>query len=173
MKLVKTFIVFVLVVMVLIGAAFLAGGLLISNEKSFTQETEINASQETVWNVLNDHEKFPEWQDKLESVEIKDEKNWTEVTKDAGPIDFTIVSSNKPNKLQLKYSMGESFKGEWFGELSSPSEGKTILKTTDKSIVNSWVMKVLMSAFFDIEDFAKDWNKKLKARAESLEKMTN
>ena len=155
----------------MLGIAFLAGGLLIPNEKSYTQETEINASQETVWKVLNDHEKFPEWQDKLASVEIKDEKNWTEVTKDAGPIDFTIVSSDQPNKLELKYSMGESYKGEWFGELRSPAEGKTVLKTTDKSVVNSWVMKILMSAFFDIEEFAKDWNQKLKARAESLEKV--
>jgi len=170
MKLVKILIAFVLGLACILGLIFVAGGILIPAEKSFTQETEINASQETVWNVLNDHEKFPEWQDKLASVEIKDEKNWTEVTKEAGPIDFTIVSSDKPNKLQLKYSMGDNFTGEWHGELSEKAEGKTILKTTDKSVVNSWVMKVLMSAFFDIEDFAKDWNKKLKARAESIEK---
>ncbi len=169
MKLVKILITFVLGLVCLLGIGFLAGGLLIPNEKSFTQETEINASRETVWKVLNDREKYPEWQDKLDSVEIKDEKNWVEVTKDAGPIDFKIVRSEEPKLLELHYSTQSGVAGEWIGELKEVGESKTIVTTRDKSIVNSWIAKIFMSAFFDIEEFAKDWNKKIKARAESIE----
>ena len=154
----------------IIVLAFVALGLLIPNEKSFTQETEINASPETVWKVLNDRKSYPVWQDKLESVEIKDDKTWIEVTKDAGPIDFKIVRSEKPQLLELHYSTQSGVAGEWIGELKAVSKSKTIVTTRDKSIVNSWIAKIFMSMFFDIEDFAKDWNKKLKARAESLEK---
>ena len=153
----------------LLAIGYIVGGLLIPREKTFTQETEINASKETVWRVLNDREKYPEWQDKLEKVEVRDESNWTEVAQDAGPIEFTVVRKDEPNSLHLKYILGATIKGEWLGELESSAGGKTIITTTDRSIVESWSTKILMSMFFDIEDFARDWNQKLKKRAEKIE----
>ena len=153
----------------LLVLVFVLAGLLIPSEKTFTQETVIDASPETVWSVLTDREKYPEWQDKLSGVEIKDDENWVEISKDAGPIDFKFVKRDKPKLLELNYSTQSGVNGEWRGELKSMGDGKTTVTTTDKSIVNSWVAKIFMSMFFDVEDFARDWNQKLKKRAESLE----
>ena len=152
----------IVILLVVLAVAFAVAAIVIPGEKSFTQETEINASREAVWEVLNDKAKYPEWQDQLTKVEIKDAKNWTEFTQNTDPIEFTETSSEENVSLKLSY------KGTWTGELRRISPDKTILRTTDTSEVSSVVMKVMMAMFFDIEDFAKDWNQKLKKRAETL-----
>ena len=169
MKLVKLLIKLAVGLIGFLAIVFVLAGILIPSERSFTLETEINASHETVWSVLTDREKYTEWQDKISGVEIKDDENWVEISKDAGPIDFKYVKREKPTLLELSYSTPSGVNGEWRGELRSAGEGKTIVTTTDKSVVKSWIAKVFMSMFFDIEDFARDWNQKLKKRAEAVE----
>ncbi|NNE98880.1 MAG: hypothetical protein HKN25_07655 [Pyrinomonadaceae bacterium] len=170
MKLSRILIAFVLGLVCLLGIGFVLGGVLIPAEKSFTQETEIDASAETVWKVLTEREKYTEWQDKLSAVKIIDENRWVEIVKDVGPIDFYFVRKEKPKTLEIKYATPSGVDGQWLGEIKPVSYGRTVITTTDKSIVKSWIAKIFMSMFFDIEEFAKDWNQKLKARAESLEK---
>lgn len=149
---------------------FILAGLLIPAEKSFTDTTSIEATPETVWTVLRDVKSFPEWQDQVSSVEIENDDSWTEVTESAGPLRFKVVRAEKPTLLEIHYSSESGVKGEWLGELTSADGGKkTQLKTTDRSKVESWIAKVFMSMFFDLEEFAKDWNQKLKKRAEKLE----
>ena len=58
--------------------AFFSASIVIPAKKTFTQETPIDASRETVWKVLTDRDKYPEWQEKVKKIEVKDEKNWTE-----------------------------------------------------------------------------------------------
>ncbi|MCO6512350.1 MAG: SRPBCC family protein [Aridibacter famidurans] len=152
---------------VLLAAAFIALGLYIPAEKEFTQVTEINASAETVWKVLKDVKGYPEWQDQIERVEIKNEKEWVEHTP-GGAIDFRVVSEEAPRTMEIAYSMGGTFEGSWRGELSPRGTDKTLLRTTDSTKVDGWFTKIMMWFFFDIEDFAKDWNSKLKKRAEAL-----
>ncbi|MCB1023867.1 MAG: SRPBCC family protein, partial [Acidobacteria bacterium] len=117
MKFVKTAAKILLGFIAFLGLVFLIAGLLVPSERAFTQETIINAPPEVVWNVLNDREKYPEWQDKLKSVRNTGENSWTEETKDAGTIDFQIVRSEKPTSLELRYSMGDWMQGEWSGQL--------------------------------------------------------
>jgi hypothetical protein len=42
------------------------------------------------------------------------------------------------------------------------------LKTVDSYKTDGWLMKMLIGAFFDLDEFAKDWNNKLKQRVETL-----
>jgi uncharacterized protein YndB with AHSA1/START domain len=158
------------IVLVLIAVAFTSAAIVIPKKRTFTQETEINASREVIWRILNDKASYPQWQDQLEKVEIKDAKNWLEYLKQGGdPIEFTENSSEEPVGLSLSFKMGESYKGSWTGELRRIGPKKTILRTTDKSEVDSVMMKVMMAMFFDTEEFAKGWNQKLKKRAETME----
>lgn len=154
------------IVLVLL-AVFVALGLYIPDEQEFTQVTEIDASAESVWRVLEEREKFPEWQDQVESIEVRNDKEWTEVTP-GGPIDFRIVSEEEPRSMNIRYSMGDSFEGSWQGDLSPRGENKTLLRTRDAVKVNGWPTKIMMWFFFDLEEFAKDWNGKLKKRAETV-----
>ncbi|MDH3529341.1 MAG: hypothetical protein OEQ28_07230, partial [Acidobacteriota bacterium] len=128
----------------------------------------INASRETVWQVLNDKEKYTEWQDQLKTVDIKDDENWTETTTQGQVLEMKLVSSEEPIRMRLSYKIGEDFKGAWSGELRRVSPTKTIIRTTDSTEIDSVIMKVTVAMFFDIEDFAKDWNQKLKKRSEAL-----
>ncbi|MEZ5308060.1 MAG: SRPBCC family protein [Pyrinomonadaceae bacterium] len=163
----KFFLKFLVVLVAIVIVAFVSAAIVIPKKKTFTQETEINASRARIWQVLNDRKAYPEWQEKLLNVEIKDEKHWTEFTRDTEPLEFTIVQSEEPNSMTLEYKMGDSFSGKWQGELRRVSDTKTILRTTDTNEVNSVVMKVMMAIFFDLEEFANDWNQALKKRAET------
>ncbi|MEZ5344827.1 MAG: SRPBCC family protein [Pyrinomonadaceae bacterium] len=167
MRFVKITAVILLGVVLFLGIVFVTAGILVPSERTFSQETIIDAPPEIVWNVLTEREKYPEWQKDLKSVKITGEKTWTEETKDAGPIDFKILRSEKPVLLEIEYSMGSWMKGGWSGKLKRLEGGKTLINTTDKTSVKSWPMKIGMSMFFDIEDFARDWNRALKTRAES------
>ena len=159
-------------VFVTLLAAYIIGGLVIPGNKTFIQETEINASPEIVWKILIDRESYPEWQNKLSKVEIVDDNNWKEHVKDVGIVDFKFVKREELKLLELKYSMGKSYKGEWLGELKPIGDGKMILKTTDKIEISSWTMKILMTMFFDLDEFATSWNKSLKTQAESVGQQT-
>ena len=156
------------ILLVVAVVAFASAALVVPKKKSFTQETEINVSRETVWKVLNDREKYTEWQDQLTKVEIKDDKHWSETTVDGQILLFTLVSSEEPTGMRISYNIGENFKGAWSGELRRVAPDKTIIRTTDSTEIDSVIMKVTVAIFFDIEDFAKEWNQKLKKRAESL-----
>ncbi|NNE66749.1 MAG: hypothetical protein HKN33_09285 [Pyrinomonadaceae bacterium] len=157
----------ILVVAILV--AFASAAVVIPAKKTFTQETPIDASRETVWKVLTERDKYPEWQEKVKKIEVKDEKNWTEFTENTDPIVFTETSREENVGMRISYSMGEFFKGTWVGEIRRIGPNKSIIRTTDTSQVNSVVMKIAMAMFFDIEDFAKDWNQSLKKRAEEVE----
>ena len=148
--------------------AFVAAAILIPAKKSFTQEMEINAPREIVWEVLNDRDKYAEWQDQLTGIEIKDDRHWTETTVDGQLLEMTLVSAEQPSSMRLSYKIGENFKGAWHGELREVSRDKTIIRTTDSTEIDSPIMKVTVAMFFDIEEFAKGWNLKLKDRAESI-----
>src|SRR2546422_206653 len=64
-RLVKIILLAFAAIIVLCGAAFVVAGLLIPAERSFTNEVEINAPAEVVWAVVNDRDKYTEWQANL------------------------------------------------------------------------------------------------------------
>ena len=65
--------------------------------------------------------------------------------------------------------MGNTMQGRWKGEMTPTANGVR-LKTTDSYKTDGWLMKVMLGAFFDLDKFAKDWNNKLKQRAETLDR---
>lgn len=168
MKVVKILLAAVAAIIVLCVVAFIVAGLLIPNERSFTNEVEIDAPAEVVWQVINDRSKYNEWQPNLTRVEVIDEKNWVEYPKDSPePLRFSLENDERPARMEFDYAMGNSFGGRWRGEVSPTSSGVK-LKTVDSYSSTGWLTKILIYAFFDMDEFAKDWNQKLKERAESL-----
>lgn len=170
MKIVKILL-FAVGLIVLLGiVAFVAAGLLTPAEQSFTNEIEINAPAERVWQVITDRSKYTEWQPNLTRVEIADDKNWTEYPKDSPePLKFSQTRDERPNRMEFAYSMGNSFAGKWKGE-TTPTANGIKLRTEDSYATKGWVTKILIYAFFDMGSFARDWNDSLKRRVESLNK---
>lgn len=154
--------------LVVLGAAFLVAVISVPAERSFVNEVEISAPAEKVWGVILDKARYTEWQTSITRVEMIDEKNWIEYPRDAPePIRFTIANDSRPQAMEFHYTMGDLFEGHWRGEISPSANGVT-LRTTDSYKVDGAVTKVMIGIFFDLDTFAKDWNSKLKARAESL-----
>jgi hypothetical protein len=69
--------------------------------------------------------------------------------------------------MEFDYSMGPSFTGKWRGDLTPTANGVT-LRTEDSYSAGNWLTKILIYTFFDMDGFAKEWNRKLKERAETM-----
>jgi hypothetical protein len=168
MRLVKKILLVLAVIIVLCGTAFFVAGLMIPAERSFINEIEMNAPAETVWQVINDRDKYIEWQSNLTRVEIIDDKNWIEYPKDSPePLTFHLAKDERPARMEFDYSLGPSFKGKWRGDLTPTANGVT-LRTEDSYSAGNWLTKILIYTFFDMDGFAKEWNRKLKERAETM-----
>ena len=154
---------------VFIAAAALAiAAWLLPAERSFTNELDIDAPAEKVWQVLTDKERYTEWQTQLEKVEIVDDANWVEYPVGAPePLRFRLVSDERPHRMRFGYKMGDSMHGHWEGEVKPQGNGVR-LTTVDGYRTEGIMTKLLMATFFDMDAFAKDWNNKLKRRVETL-----
>jgi len=166
MKVLKILSALVGVFVALIVVAIVAAGALVPAERSFTNEIEINAPAEEVWQVVNDRTKYPEWQTDLTKVEVIDERNWVEYPRDSPePLRFTLTKDERPGRMEFSYKMGDSFDGKWTGDVTPTATGVR-LKTNDSYAAKGTMTKILIGAFFDLDKFAKDWNNTLKERVE-------
>ena len=168
MRLLKILLLALVAIIVLCGAALIVAGLVVPAERRFANEVEINAPAEAVWQVINDRDKYVEWQPNLTRIEVIDDKNWVEYPKDSpDPLRFSLAKDERPTRMEFAYAMGSSFDGKWHGEISQTPNGVR-LKTEDSYSAKGWLTKILIGVFFDMDSFAKDWNQRLKHRAESL-----
>jgi len=168
MKILKKLLIAAAVLVFLGVVTIITAGFLLPSERSFVNEIDINAPADRVWQVIADRERYTEWQTQLDRVEIIDERTWIEHPKESpDPLKFQIIRDERPSSMEVNYTMGTAIRGAWKGELTPTSSGVR-LKTTDGYRTDHWMMKMLLGAFFDLDGFAKDWNKKLKQRVETL-----
>ena len=155
------------IVMFVVGA-FIGAMIALPNERSFTNEIEIRAPAEIVWNVISDRGHFAEWQGDLSKLEIVDDTHWIEYPVNSPePLNFSLVEDDRPLSMTFEYTMGDSFRGKWVGILDQAPDGVR-LRTRDSYVSSSRPAKVVIAMFFDMDGFAKRWNASLKRRAESL-----
>jgi uncharacterized protein YndB with AHSA1/START domain len=170
MKILKVFLIAAVVFVLLLAGIFVVAGLLIPAEQSFANEVEINAPAESVWQVITDKDRYTEWQTQLTKVERIDDKTWVEYPKDSPePLRFTLAKDERPSRMEFSYTMGDSFTGNWKGEVTPTTSGVK-LKTVDSYAAQGWLTKILIYTFFDMGSFASDWNGTLKTRVETLNK---
>lgn len=143
----------------------LALGIILPNEQTLKNELRINSSPERVWEVLSTPQKYPEWASSIKRVEIINENEWFEYTDSGGKIKFKIIEKKPFESMSLEYSMEDSLQGFWKADLEK-REGYVLLKTKDKIVHKSWLGKIFMPLFFDLEDFVEMWGRELKERAE-------
>lgn len=154
------------------AAVLLAGAVLIPKERSFEDEVVIEATAESVWAVINDRERFPEWQAKVKRVEIIDASSWVEhVEGSPDPLRFSTAVDERPGRMEFHYSMGSVFIGHWKGEVIEQGSS-VLLRTTDSYATGGTLSKVMIYAFFDMNGFARDWNESLKKRVEGIGRLT-
>ena len=154
------------ILIALLAATFVAAGLIIPANRSFTNEIDINAPAETVWNVATDRSKYTEWQTSLTKVDVIDDRHWVEHPRDSpDPLKFEQTGDGRPTSMTFQYTMGNSFDGKWTGTIT-PQDAGVHLSTVDSYTTRGWFAKIFVYLFFDYDKFAKDWNQRLKTRAE-------
>ena len=170
MRILKKLLIAAAVLVLVVALAIVTMGLFVPPERSFTNEIDINAPPDKVWQVLTDKKRYTKWQAQLDRVEITDDQHWVEYPKDVPePLSFRVENDSRPSSMEFSYTMGNAMQGRWKGEMT-PTVNGVRLKTTDSYNTDGWLMKVMLGAFFDLDKFAKDWNNKLKQRAETLDR---
>ena len=168
MRILKKLLIAVGLLVLVVILAIVTLGFFVPAERSFTNEIDINAPADKVWQVLDDKQLYTEWQSQLERVEIIDDELWIEYPRNAPePLAFRLENDNRPSSMEFSYTMGDAIHGHWKGEVT-PIDGGVKLRTTDSYRTDSWIMKMMMAAFFDLDAFARDWNRTLKQRVETL-----
>ncbi len=167
MSILKKVIIASVALVLVLSLIFIGLGLFLPDEIVVENQIDINASPEEIWQVIEEREKFPEWAPNIEKVVVINENQWKEFPRGSDlPIIFENVKLEKPSRYELKYEMENIMNGEWIGTFEKTSYG-TILKTKDKLIHKTWMGKIFMPLFFDIDIFAKEFNQKLKEKVES------
>jgi hypothetical protein len=93
---------------------------------------------------------------------------WVEHPKNSPePLRFQLREDKRSDSMTIDYSKGDAFTGSWKGEMKESPSG-VLLTTRDSYSAKGWISKTMVFLFFDLDKFAKDWNKKLKQRAEGL-----
>ena len=170
MRILKKLLIAAAAVILVVALAILVSGFFVPAERSFTNEIDIDAPADKVWQVLTDKKRYTEWQTQLERVEITDDQHWIEYPKDTPePLLFRLANDSRPSSMEFSYTMGSAINGHWKGEIAPIANGVR-LRTTDSYKTDSWLMKIMLTAFFDLDRFAKDWNNKLKQRVETLDR---
>jgi len=168
MKVLKIVAISLVALVLVVGLIFLALGLILPDEVLVKNAIEIDATPDKIWQVMDEREKDNEWVPNIEKVEIIDDKKWKEFPKGSDrAIIFEVVKIQRPEKYEVKYEMEGFMSGQWRGTLFETEKG-TLLRTEDKIIHKSWFGKIMMPLFFDLDSFAKEFNKKFKERVESL-----
>jgi uncharacterized protein YndB with AHSA1/START domain len=168
MKILKILATLIAVVVIVLAIGYLIMGYTLPDETVVRTEFDVAAPPEKVWLALTDHQKYPEWAPNVARVEVESDRKWKEYLKDSpDPISFSVVSEKPSEQMEISYAMGEFFEGHWKGEIKATPAGAHVT-VEDRMRVKSWAMKIMMYPFFDLNEFVKTWNGKLKERAESL-----
>ena len=168
MTIVKKLLVIAAVGILVVAVAVIVLGFFVPAERSFVNEIDIDAPADHVWQVLTDKQRYPEWQDQLDRVENISDQEWIEYPKNSPePLRFRLMNDGRPSRMEVSYTMGDAMHGHWSGETTPTAKGVR-LRTIDSYKTGGWFMKIMIAAFFDLDEFAKDWNGKLKQRVETL-----
>lgn len=81
MRILKKLLIAAAVLVLVVALAIVIMGLFVPAERSFTNEIDINAPPDKVWQVLTDKKRYTEWQAQLDRVEITDDQHWVEYPK--------------------------------------------------------------------------------------------
>jgi uncharacterized protein YndB with AHSA1/START domain len=168
MKVLKILATTAAVIVIVLAIGYLIMGYTLPDETVVRTEFDVAAPPEKVWQALTEHQKYPEWAPNVARVEIVSDKQWKEYLKDSpDPINFSVVSEKPAGQMEISYTMGEFFEGHWKGEITPTPTGARVL-AEDRMRAKSWATRIMMYPFFDLNEFVKTWNAKLKERAESL-----
>ena len=111
----------------------------ISNIKAVFQ-----CNVQNVWDVVTSLEKY-QWRSDLRKIEILNEKQFVEYTKDGYATTFTITVSEPCKRWEFDME-NSNIKGHWIG-IFSEKDGQTEIDFAEDVIVKKLIMKPFVKVF--------------------------
>lgn len=128
------------------------------SELTATFKSDIN----TVWNVVTNNKDFS-WRSDLDRIEVLDEVNFVEYTKDGFSTCFKITIKEKP--YLYKFDMeNKNFNGVWVGKFRETEDGGTKITFIEEIYIKSKVMEVLSHLFMNLKKMQNTYVKDLKVK---------
>ena len=106
---------------------------------------EFNCDIVKLWNIITDNTNYT-WRSDLSKIEIIDDKNFIEYTKNNYPTYFKITS--KVYLKEYRFDMeNTNMKGKWIGIFKSLDNGNVLLDFTEEIETNNFIMKLLAKPY--------------------------
>lgn len=99
---------------------------------------------ENVWNIVTSLENY-KWRSDLSRIEIINEKQFIEYTKDGYATTFTITVQEPCKRWEFDME-NSNIKGHWTG-IFSEAEGQTIIDFTEDVTAKKLIMKPFVKAY--------------------------
>lgn len=107
-------------------------------------KTTFNRDIQTVWNIVTSLKNY-QWRSDLSKIEVVNETQFIEYTKDGYATTFTITT-NEPYK-RWEFDMENSnMKGHWTG-IFTKNGGQTEIDFTEDVTPKKWIMKPFIKSF--------------------------
>lgn len=97
-----------------------------------------------VWEIVTSLDKY-EWRSDLDRIEVKNEKQFVEYTKDGFATTFTITNSIPCERWEFDME-NENMKGHWVGVFSK-KDSHTEIDFTEEVYAKKLIMKPFVKAF--------------------------
>ena len=138
-------------------------GSLMPATKEVTVEVQMTAPASRVWATMTAWADQPKWRKGIERVEVLGSDQFVEHPKRGSPINFHVLSSETPRRLELK--MSGPVVGSYVAELFEEN-GVTTVRAIERVTIENPFVRVISKLFFDLEDFAKEYLAELKFHVE-------
>lgn len=99
---------------------------------------------ENVWNIVTSLEQY-QWRSDLSKIEIINEKQFIEYTKDGYATTFTITVQEPYKRWEFDME-NSNMKGHWTG-IFSEADGQTVIDFTEDVTAKKLIMKPFVKAF--------------------------
>ena len=125
----------------LIVLVFLIGSSLAGHHTA-TRAARFHQSPETIWGVITDYSKFPQWRKNVTHVEslpaVNGKPSWREFDKYNNALPYEIVEWTQPRRLSARIADPNlPFAGTWLYELTPQPDGSTSLRITENGEIHN------------------------------------
>lgn len=102
------------------------------------------ASVQEIWNIVTSLENY-QWRSDLSRIEILNEKQFVEYTKEGFPTTFTITVTEKYKRWEFDME-NSNMRGHWIGAFGE-IDGRTEIVFTEDATAKKWFMKPFVKIF--------------------------
>jgi len=100
---------------------------------------------EKVWDIITNNNEYS-WRSDIDRIEIVDDNNFIEYTKDNFPTNFKITKKDNLKRYEFDIE-NKNIRGHWIGIFFKKENGETQIDFTEEIEVNNVIMRLLAKSY--------------------------